>query len=120
MMATMRRLVDDPPQAMASLNPELPPWFIAIVERLLEKDPARRFSSAKEVSELLEGCLAHVQQPANVPLPEGLPAGTVTKRTNRGSWFGRKPIRWIGGIVALLLFTIGGCRRFPVRHRRSA
>ena len=69
MMATMRRLVDDSPQAMASLNPELPPWFIAIVDRLLEKDPSRRFGSAKEVSELLEGCLAHVQQPASVPLP---------------------------------------------------
>ena len=72
-MATMRRLVDEAPQALASLNPELPPWFIAIVDRLLEKDPSRRFGSAKEVSELLEGCLAHVQQPANVPLPAGLP-----------------------------------------------
>ena len=50
MMATLRRLVDDSPQAMASLNPELPPWFIAIVDRLLEKDPSRRFDSAKEVS----------------------------------------------------------------------
>jgi serine/threonine protein kinase len=72
-MATMRRLVDDSPQAMASLNPELPPWFIAIVDRLLEKDPSRRFNSAKEVSELLEGCLAHVQQPTSVPLPVTLP-----------------------------------------------
>ena len=63
-MATLRRLIDDPPPAMASLNPELPPWFIAIVERLLEKDPSRRFGSAKEVSELLEGCLAHLQQPS--------------------------------------------------------
>ncbi len=68
-MATLRRLIDDPPPAMASLNPELPPWFIAIVERLLEKDPSQRFGSAKEVSELLEGCLAHLQQPASVPLP---------------------------------------------------
>ena len=76
-MATMRRLVDDPPQAMASLNPELPPWFIAIVDRLLEKDPSRRFGSAKEVSDLLEGCLAHVQQPANVPLPARKVAGTL-------------------------------------------
>ena len=75
-MATMRRLVDDPPQSMASLNPELPPWFIAIVERLLAKDPSRRFGSAKEVSELLEGCLAHVQQPGSVPLPNVL----VTRR----------------------------------------
>ena len=69
MMATLRRLIDDPPQAMSSLNPELPPWFVAVVERLLEKDAARRFASAKEVNELLEGCLAHLQQPANVPLP---------------------------------------------------
>ena len=75
-VATLRRLIDDPPQAMASLNPELPPWFVGIVERLLEKDPSRRFASAKEVSELLEGCLAHLQQPGSVPLPAGvLPAG---------------------------------------------
>ena len=71
-IATVRRLVDDSPPAMASLNPELPPWFIGIVNRLLEKDPARRFSSAKEVTELLEGCLAHLQQPASVPLPAAL------------------------------------------------
>jgi serine/threonine protein kinase len=72
LMATMRRLVDGAPQAMGSLNPELPPWFIYIVTRLLEKDPSRRVGSAKEVSELLEGCLAHVQQPAAVPLPVSL------------------------------------------------
>lgn len=71
-IGTIRRLVDDPPQAMGFLKPELPPWFIAIVERLLEKDSSRRFGSAKEVSELLEGCLAHVQQPANIPLPAEL------------------------------------------------
>ena len=73
-VATLRRLIDDPPPAMASLNAELPPWFVSIVERMLEKDPARRFGSAKEVSDLLEGCLAHLQQPASVPLPAGLPA----------------------------------------------
>ncbi|HEV3022072.1 MAG TPA: serine/threonine-protein kinase, partial [Pirellulales bacterium] len=68
-MATMRRLVDEAPRPIGSLNPELPPWFVSIVDRLLQKDPARRFGSAKEVSELLEGCLAHLQQPRNVPLP---------------------------------------------------
>ena len=75
-LATLRRLIDDPPPAMASHDPELPPWFIRLVERLLEKDPSRRFSSAKEVSELLEGCLAHLQQPAGVPLPANL-SGTL-------------------------------------------
>ncbi|MGA2258032.1 MAG: protein kinase, partial [Thermoguttaceae bacterium] len=71
-LATLRRLIDEQPPAMASLNAELPPWFVKIVERLLEKDPARRFASAKEVSELLEKCLAHVQQPNHVPLPPEL------------------------------------------------
>ena len=68
-MATLRRLVEDPPQPLASLAPELPPWFAVIIERLLDKDPARRFASAKEVAELLESCLGHVQQPTVVPLP---------------------------------------------------
>ncbi len=80
MVATMRRLVDESPQPLATLNPELPPWFVAIVDRLLEKDPARRFSSAREVSELLEGCLAHVQQPTVVPLPAGLPKTSADGR----------------------------------------
>jgi serine/threonine protein kinase len=80
MMATMRRLVDDAPQSVLALNPELPPWFAAIVDRLLEKDPSRRFATAREVSELLEGCLAHVQQPGSVPLPAALPA-PVTRRS---------------------------------------
>ncbi|MGA2615986.1 MAG: protein kinase [Thermoguttaceae bacterium] len=106
-MATMRRLVDDSPQAMASLNPELPPWFIAIVERLLEKDPSRRFNSAKEVSELLEGCLAHVQQPSSVPLPAALPksarkvAGTIrVPSALRRLW--RPPVVRFKGVVAML------------------
>ena len=94
-MATMRRLVDDSPRAMASLNPELPPWFIAIVDRLLEKDPSRRFGSAKEVSELLEGCLAHVQQPNSVPLPAALP-----KPAPRRAW--RPPVIRFKGVLAVI------------------
>ena len=101
MMATMRRLVDESPQAMASLNPELPPWFIAIVDRLLEKDPSRRFGSAKEVSELLEGCLAHVQQPATVPLPAALATPIPLPQS------GRQKTRFKG--VIAMLAILGSC-----------
>jgi len=41
-----------------------------LVARLHAKCPADRFSSADEVAALLEKCLAHVQQPNAVPLPE--------------------------------------------------
>jgi serine/threonine protein kinase/formylglycine-generating enzyme required for sulfatase activity len=106
-MATMRRLVDDSPQSMASLNPELPPWFVAIVDRLLEKDTSRRFRSAKEVSELLEGCLAHVQQPANVPLPAGVPVvKSMAPATRPASHWSNR--RRFGTMAAILLFSLIG------------
>jgi uncharacterized protein (TIGR03067 family) len=110
-MATLRRLIDEPPQALVSLNPELPPWFVAIVDRLLEKDPSRRFSSAKEVSELLEGCLAHVQQPTNVPLPAGVPVVKPIAPAARPAprWSKR---RRFGTIAAVLLLLLGGFAAF--------
>ncbi len=106
-MATLRRLIDEPPRALASLNPELPPWFVAIVDRLLEKDPSQRFRSAKEVSELLENCLAHVQQPANVPLPAGVPDVNPVASTTRPAprWSKR---RRFGTMAAIFLFSLVG------------
>lgn len=79
-MATLRRIVEEQPVAMASLGPELPPWFSGIVERLLSKDPTQRFASASEVRQLLEQCLSHLQQPASVPLPASLEPHTTGRR----------------------------------------
>ena len=69
-IATLRRIVEEQPVSMASLVPELPPWFCSIVERLLSKDRAHRFESASEVNQVLAGCLAHLQQPTSVTLPD--------------------------------------------------
>ena len=102
-LATLRRLVDQPPSALASLNPELPPWFIGIVERLLEKDPARRFGSAKEVSELLEGCLAHLQQPASVPLPAATPVPAARRVSRLGNTLLKGTITMIATLGMALL-----------------
>ena len=85
-IATLRRVLDDAPQPMASLNPELPPWFCAVVERLLQKDPAHRINSAQEVSDLLEQCLAHLQQPAVAPLPASLLPQTTGRLRNFNSF----------------------------------
>ena len=93
-IATLRRVVDDAPQPMASLNRELPPWFCAVVDRLLQKDPAQRLNSAQEVSDLLEQCLAHLQQPAIAPLPASLAPQTTGLLRNFNSF--RK------GVIAVL------------------
>lgn len=100
-MATLRRIVDEKPAAMASLDPKLPPWFNGIVERLLSKEPAQRFASASEVSDLLERCLSHLQQPASVPLPSGL----VPQATRRRSIFilRRKEVTAMLGTIGFIL-----------------
>jgi serine/threonine-protein kinase len=73
----LRRVTDEEPRSLRELNATIPDWLAGIVKRLHSKDPAQRFQSAEEVAELLEQCLAHVQQPDAVSLPE--PAQTAAK-----------------------------------------
>jgi len=44
----------DPHRPLAELRPGLPPELLAIVERCLQKDPARRFANAAELASALE------------------------------------------------------------------
>src|SRR5258708_22009412 len=53
------------------------------IEKLHAKDPAARFQSADAVAQLFEQCLAHVQQPTAVPLPEGLRMRPSTRSLDR-------------------------------------
>ena len=108
-MATLRRIVDEQPTAMAALVPELPPWFIHIVERLLSKDPVQRFASANEVSQFLERCLSHVQQPTMVELPKSV----VFRSAKERPLAERKTIlRWVA-LSALVLTAIVIAAQWP-------
>jgi serine/threonine protein kinase len=71
-MAVLRRVCDDQPRPLRSLNPDVPVWLAAIISKLHAKKPAERFQTAAEVAELFEKCLAHVQQPESNPLPREL------------------------------------------------
>ena len=68
----LRRVTDDEPRPIREINPAIPDWLCRIITRLMSKQPDGRFESAREVAELLEACLAHVQQPTAVPLPASL------------------------------------------------
>jgi serine/threonine-protein kinase len=68
-MAVIRQVCDVEPPPMHGINADIPHWLEGIVRRLHAKDPAKRFQSAAEVAELLERCLAHVQQPQHNLLP---------------------------------------------------
>lgn len=97
--ATARRVCEDTPRPIREVNPEIPQWLTDIIERLLQKAPAQRFQSAKEVAELLGQYLAHAQQPAIVSLPGREP---VSIKRNPGV-----PRRqWPVALIALLLVLV--------------
>src|SRR5262249_52694293 len=68
-LAIVRQVCDVEPVPIRSLNPDIPVWLEAIIAKLQAKDPKERLSTAAEVSDLLERCLAHVQQPEHIALP---------------------------------------------------
>lgn len=68
----LRRITDTDPRPVREINSDIPEWMCVIIDRLLAKHPADRFESAEEVAELLDGCLAHLQQPLQVDLPQSV------------------------------------------------
>ncbi|QEG41713.1 protein kinase domain-containing protein [Roseimaritima ulvae] len=72
--SVLRLITDKEPRPIRELNPDIPDWLCAIVGKLMSKQACDRFESAEQVAELLEACLAHVQQPTTTPLPAGVQA----------------------------------------------
>lgn len=85
--SVLRLITDKQPRPIRQTNPEIPDWLCAIIQKLMAKDADDRFASAQEVAELLEKCVAHVQQPLEFELPmapEVQTSGVVT--TDLSQW----------------------------------
>ena len=76
----LRRVTDEEPRSLRELNAAIPDWLAGIVARLHSKNPEQRFQSAEGLAELLEKCLAHVQQPDAVSLPAAAQAAAKLSR----------------------------------------
>jgi hypothetical protein len=68
-LAVLRRVSEDTPRPIRETNPEVPDWLVAVVDRLMAKDPADRYQSAAEVVEVLGPHLAQLQHASWVPPP---------------------------------------------------
>ncbi|MDB5391878.1 MAG: prkC 10, partial [Planctomycetaceae bacterium] len=93
----LRRITDASPRPIREISPQIPAWLAAIINKSLAKKPAERFNSATEVAKLLEQCLAHVQQPTVVPLPEFCGSG------NRWSWLNTRRMALISGVLIIFI-----------------
>jgi serine/threonine protein kinase len=71
-MGVLKRVCHDAPRPIREVNSDIPDWLCAIVMKLLAKSAANRFQSAREVADLLERWLAHLQQPTIVAKPHAV------------------------------------------------
>ncbi len=83
----LRRVTDDEARSIREINSDLPSWLDSIVQRLLSKSPDDRFANAETVAELLEECVAHVQQPTVNPLPVAIGELTTIGRSRIRAWW---------------------------------
>lgn len=68
-MGVLKRVCDDSPPPIHELNPDIPDWLIRLVGKLMAKNPADRFQTAKEAADVLGQSLVQLQQPQTIPLP---------------------------------------------------
>ena len=81
----LHRLWQSDPRPIRDVNPEIPDWLAGVVMSLLQKSPNDRFDSAEAVARLMEQCLAHAQQPDQVPLPEAVRTETTSQASGAAS-----------------------------------
>jgi hypothetical protein len=105
-LAVLRRVSEDIPRPIRETNPEVPEGLVAVVDKLLAKEPAERYQSASEVVEALGQQLAQLQHAAWVPPPRpaappaataGLPT-SVTICPSCGASL-QVPERLVGSVV---------------------
>jgi serine/threonine-protein kinase len=77
-LAVLRRVSEQTPRPIRETNPEVPDWLVAVVDRLMAKDPADRFGSAAEVVDVLGKHLPQLHHGAAVPPPPPVPGHSTT------------------------------------------
>ncbi|MBY0523837.1 MAG: protein kinase [Gemmataceae bacterium] len=65
----LRKITEEAAKPVSEINPQIPGWLAAIVDRLLAKEPAERFQSAKEVADLLRNLLARLESAEAAAIP---------------------------------------------------
>lgn len=81
--AVLKRVCEDRPRPLRDVNPDIPDWLAAVVERLLAKEAAGRFSTASEVAEVLKHHLADLQRTGTSSAVRLNPAPVVRKSSRR-------------------------------------
>ncbi len=83
-VATLLAVVKDKPRPIREVNPNVPQWLADIIEKLHEKEPGKRFQSAKELMDLVGQHWCQLKMAQHVPA-----AAAPMKPLTWSSTFGR-------------------------------
>ncbi len=108
-LGVLRRVCDDQPAPIRTVNPAIPEWLEATVFRLLSKEPAKRFPSAEAVATALEEGLARVQK-LDLGQPSARSAVATVRRPRR---------RWAWAALGLIVIALGAAAGFYGLSRRE-
>ncbi len=100
-LKVMYQRIQEKPKNPKLINPSLPSWFVRVIMRCLERDPAARYQSAYEILADLQGS-------------RGSASGSHTVQIQIPEFVAERRWTWVvGGVLALLLLALAIP---PVRH----
>ena len=100
-LKVMYQRIQEKPKSPKLINPTLPNWFVRIIMRCLERDPAARYQSAYEILADLQGT-------------RGSASGSHTVQIQIPEFVAERRWTWVVGGVLLLLILAFAIP--PVRH----
>ena len=109
-IAVLKRVCEDTPRPIRDINADIPDWLVEIIDKLMAKNPDKRFTSAQQVADLLGQHLAHLQHPSITPPPPRLSGPVIPQeKTSAGTPSASSPRsrRWLVAAALLLVLLAG-------------
>ncbi|HVS34792.1 MAG TPA: bifunctional serine/threonine-protein kinase/formylglycine-generating enzyme family protein [Gemmataceae bacterium] len=100
-LGVLQKVCETKPQPIRELNPHIPEWLCAIIDRLQAKKPADRGPSAEQTADLLSAGLAELQ--GGSPRQPETPREAISPPVRRMRFLGPAVV----GVVLLLLLAAG-------------
>ncbi len=87
----MVKVLTEQPASLKKLRPELSPGFVALVEKLMHKDPAKRFQNAGAAAEAIALCRAGQYKAPAAPVTQAKPPALKPSAKAPGGTKGGEP-----------------------------
>src|SRR5271154_301686 len=112
-LKVMYQLIQEKPKSPKTLNPDLPNWFVQVIMRCLERDPAVRYQRADEIVLDLQGARS------TVSTSRGSSGMSRTVQIQIPEFANNRWIWAVTGVVALLVlvFVIPATRHMILRGK---